>query len=188
MLGRPNHTRGRGVGAHGGQAESRAAPGLIELAAAAEPPAETVEILFFRVGGVLFALPAQSVQQVERVGETIAPSVPAAAGSGRPAREQLVLAAAAGVSRVRLGVDEVLEVAALPLESIYALPRLVADRQRGGYVAGLAVRGDELAILLEADALPDHLGPGATSETAPPQVGDESERREDAAEITVGAR
>lgn len=188
MLGRPQYSQSEGAASHRAQAEDKAGPDLIELAETADDqPPETLQVVFFRAGGMLFAIPAESVEQVQRTGGMRSPSVRLVADMGGRARDQLILVVRAGASRVWLGVDEVLEIAALPLEAIYALPRLVADRQRGGYVMGLAIRGDELAVLLDANALPG--SPGLRAQTPAAQPAEpEATRREEAAGITFGVR
>jgi len=119
----------------------------------AEAAPEALPAVLFRAGGVLFAVRAESVAGAHRERGKRPPAFDLGAEIDRPARRNLVLALRAGGAHVRLSVDEVLEVASLPLESIHALPRLAAQRQRGGYVLGLAVRGDDLAVLLDVDAL-----------------------------------
>lgn len=188
MLREPQDSQGQGAASRRPDAEGKAGPDLLELAGVvAEQPAQTVEMVFFRAAGVLFAIPAESAEQVERRGGNRSPSVDLAAQMGRRARAQLILVARAGASQLRLQVDEVLELAAVPLDAIYALPRLVADRQRGGYVMGLATRGDELAVLLDAAALlgsPGFQAQSGAAQSAQP----EATSGDQAASVTSGVR
>ena len=152
-----------------GAAWREAVEGAETTDADARPPRETNQWVLFRAGGVLFAVAAESVERAERRRSRHAAPLDLAPEMGRQTREGLSLALRAGASRVWLRADEVLEVTSLPLQAIYALPRLVAARQRGNYVLGLAVRGDELAVLLDVSALADAAGSLAqprTSDTA----------------------
>jgi chemotaxis signal transduction protein len=67
-----------------------------------------------------------------------------------------------------LRVDDVLEVATLPLSDIYALPRLAAAQQRGAYVSGIGRRNGELVVLLDPVALARMAGARAVDAMAAP--------------------
>jgi len=116
-------------------------------------PHEVLQIVLFRAGGGLFALAAENVEQAQRVPHARQATIDLAMETGCGRRGNLVLTVRAPTGRIFLLIDDVLEVASLPLEQIFAMPRLAADRHRGGYVSGVALRDDELAVLLDADAL-----------------------------------
>lgn len=124
------------------------------------PPAvgishEVLQVVLFRAGGGLFAVTAEHVEQAQRVQRVRQVTVDLANETGCGCSGNLVLTVQTPTGRVFLLIDDVLEVASLPLDQIFAMPRLVADRHRGGYVSGVALRNDELAVLLDADALVD---------------------------------
>jgi hypothetical protein len=115
--------------------------------------ADGLQVVFFRAGGALLAVCAAEVEQAQRECGEPGMMVDLAAEMGGAGERNLLLMIRADGERLGLRVDDVLEVATLPLCDIYALPRLAAARQRGGYVSGIGRRGDELAILLDATAL-----------------------------------
>jgi chemotaxis signal transduction protein len=120
-------------------------------------PGETeqdgLQIVLFRAGGTLFAIPASDVEQARHGSDDIELTVDLAAEVHSGACGDLLLVIVTGGERLGLRVDEVLEVTTLPLTDIYALPRPAAKQQRGGYVSGVARCDDELAVLLDPDAL-----------------------------------
>jgi len=113
---------------------------------------EALEVVLFRAGGVLFAVPADGVEQAQRRDAHLS-ALDLAAEMGRTARRDLILVLRCEGERARVRVDEVVEVAALPLAAIHPLPRLAAERHRGGYVFAVAERDDELAVMLDVRAL-----------------------------------
>jgi len=144
--------RAQANGCAAGKAQPKGPEPEAEAGLCEPPEPDAVQALLFRAGGALFAVPAKAVDKAERGRERVAAFDLAAQMGGR-ARENLVLALRAGPKLVRIRVDEVLEVAMLPLAAIFALPRLAAERHRGGYVLGVALRGEELAMLLDVNAL-----------------------------------
>jgi chemotaxis signal transduction protein len=118
---------------------------------------------------VLFAVPASEVEQARRRDDDRAAGVDLAAALGGRTRDGggLMLIVRHQGNHLRLLADEVLKVAALPLAVIYPLPRLVAESQRGGYVSGVAICGDELALLLDPGALERETSAAAVAGQAP---------------------
>jgi len=135
------------------------------------PPGETeqdgMQIVLFRAGGALFAVPAAEVEQAKRGGDETELTVDLTAEMRIPGGGDLLLVIIAGGARLGLRVDEVLEVATLPLSDIYALPRLAAVQQRGGYVTGIGRRNGELVVLLDPVALARMAGARAVGAMAP---------------------
>jgi hypothetical protein len=113
---------------------------------------DAVEVVVFRAGGVTFAAPCRHIGQVQRRRATAGVFDLAAEMGGR-AQADLVLALRGAAGGVRLQVDEVVEVARLPMSAIHALPRLAAERHDGGYVVGVVVRQGELAVLLDVEQI-----------------------------------
>ena len=111
------------------------------------------EVVLFRAGGVLFAVPAENAREAQRDRSGRRPALDLAGALGRGPAGRQILVVAAGRKRLCLRVDEVEEVTVLPLETIHRLPPPAANSQRGGYVVGVAVRGDELALMLDVGAL-----------------------------------
>lgn len=136
---------------------------------AGEPAPEALQVVLFRAGGVLFAVPASEVEQARRRDDDRAAGVDLAAALGGRTRDGggLMLIVRHQGNHLRLLADEVLKVAALPLAVIYPLPRLVAESQRGGYVSGVAICGDELALLLDPGALERETSAAAVAGQAP---------------------
>ncbi|UCH34027.1 MAG: chemotaxis protein CheW [Armatimonadota bacterium] len=130
-----------------------ASVGEAEEEAVADRLRAPIDVVFFRAGQVLFAVLAENVEQVQRSRGGHLPVVDLAAEIGREAQRDVVLVLRVGAARVRVRIDEALDVVAAPLENFHPLPRLAAAAQRGGYVEGIVVREDELAILLDARAL-----------------------------------
>lgn len=126
--------------------------GLTE-AAGSDAARDAVEVVLFRAGGVTFAVPCENVEQAQRQRTTAAAAFDLAAEMGQRAQRDLTLALRCGALRVRLRVDEVVEVARLPLTAIHALPRLAAQRHDGGYVTGVVVRETELVVLLDVQQI-----------------------------------
>lgn len=144
-------------------------PGAGELEpAAVETLQDGMQIVLFRAGGALFAVPAANVEQAKRGGDETELTVDFTAEMRIPGGGDLLLVILAGGARLGLRVDEVLEVATLPLSDIYALPRLAAAQQRGGYVSGIGRRNGELVVLLDPVALARMAGARAVGAMAAP--------------------
>lgn len=114
---------------------------------------ETLDVVLFRAGGVLFAVPAENAREAQHDRSRRRPALDLAVALGRRPAGNQILVVTAGRRRLCLRVDEVEEVTALPLETIHRLPSAAADSHRGGYVVGVAERGDELALMLDVGAL-----------------------------------
>jgi chemotaxis signal transduction protein len=127
--------------------------GKLRSAEMADPQPDALQVVLFRVAGTAFAVTADDVDQAQRSPGRHLPAFDLGAEIGYGASDTLVLALRTPHGRVRLLVDDVVEVTTLPLEQIYALPRLAAENHRGGYVSAVAMRGEELVVLLDADAL-----------------------------------
>ena len=144
-------------------------PGAGELEPA---PVETLQdgmqVVLFRAGGALFAVPAAEVEQAKRGGDETELTVDFTAEMRIPGGGDLLLVILTGGARLGLRVDEVLEVATLPLSDIYALPRLAATQQRGAYVSGIGRRNGELVVLLDPVALARMAGARAVDAMAAP--------------------
>lgn len=117
----------------------------------------TLEVLCFRLGGILWGIEATQVVRIARPGEGVDARVldptrdlgvtPRDRGSG----QRLVLRTGSG--RAVLPVDEILEMVPLSGSEVAALPPLIAGALPEGRVWAVAKMGKEIALLLDGEAL-----------------------------------
>lgn len=139
------------------------------------PPTAQARLIGFRVGTELYALDLMSVRQVAGyTGSTPVATAPAFIEGiivlrnevlpvidlrARlypelpPADRSLLLITETAGHAVALKVDEILRVLTIEVDSLLAAPEVVRQSERGSVLMGIAPYRDEVAMLLDVDAL-----------------------------------
>lgn len=127
----------------------------------------SVEVLCFRLGGILWGIEAAEVDRIARPGETPEGSVldpTQALGAAPPnstSGQRLVLRL--GSARAVLPVDEVLDLVALAPKDLAALPPLISRVLPDDRIWAVGKMGEKLLLLLDAATLcGTHPGAGNT--------------------------
>ena len=116
-----------------------------------------LEVLCFRLGGVLWGIEADQVDRIARPEESLEarmldPARSLGVGAWNPASgRRLILRL--GCTRVALPVDEVLDLLPLSTNDLAALPPLIAGVLRDGRIWAVGKMGEEILLLLDVATL-----------------------------------
>ena len=117
----------------------------------------SLEVLCFRLGGILWGIEAVQVERIARPQETSeSPALDATRALGVAARDpgsgqRLVLRL--GSARATLSVDEVLDLVPLSPKDLAALPPLIAGALPDERIWAVGKMGEEVLLLLDAATL-----------------------------------
>jgi chemotaxis signal transduction protein len=117
----------------------------------------SLEILCFRLGGILWGVEADQVDRIARPEESLEsrmldPARALGVGARNPTfAPRLILRL--GCTRVALPVDEVLDLVPLSANDLAALPPLIAGVLRDGRIWAVGKMGKEILLLLDVATL-----------------------------------
>ena len=123
-----------------------------------------LEVLCFRLGGILWGIEAEQVDRIARPEETLddplldPERVLGVAPRDSTSGQRLLLRP--GAARAVLPVDEILDLVSLSTNDLAALPPLIAGALPDERIWGIGKMGDEVLLLLDVATLCGANAPG----------------------------